>query len=96
MEGDRTIALVSVDWFTKVTTVDLDSGTSSVEYQPGTLGMPVGVHWYAAPAAFDRTARLWRLGSQMLARGHHDVHLPTELAHELGAPDVVPIHDFRI
>jgi hypothetical protein len=91
---ERLYALVSVDWATKVTSVDADTGHSSTSYLRG-FGTPDGVTWYLSPATFDAATGRFHLNNGRLARGHRDARLPSELV-SLGAPDVVPIHDFPV
>jgi hypothetical protein len=89
-------ALVSVEWATPVTTMNVDAGTSSTEYRRGgVLGAPDGWSWYLSPAEFDGAVGGFRLNSRGLARGYRDARLPAELV-ALGAPEVVPIHDFQV
>lgn len=89
-------ALVTVDWATEYTTVDVDSGESSTEYRrDGSLGVPTGWSFYLAPAVFDEAAGCYRLNNRQLARGHRNAQLPANVV-ALGVPEVVPIHDFPV
>lgn len=92
--AQRLYALVSVDWATKVTSVDADTGHSSTSYLRG-FGTPDTVTWYLSPAVFDAATGRYHLNNGRLARGHRDARLPADLV-ALGAPDVVPIHDFPL
>ncbi|MDD4865578.1 MAG: hypothetical protein PHQ28_00110 [Mycobacterium sp.] len=89
-------ALVSVDWATEHTTIDLDSGQRSSEFRrDGFLGAPTGRSWYLTPALYDAAAGRYRLNNGGLARGHRDATLPATVV-ALGAPNTVPIHDFPL
>ncbi|AGB27003.1 hypothetical protein Mycsm_06900 (plasmid) [Mycobacterium sp. JS623] len=91
---ERLYALVSVDWATKVTSLDADTGHSSTSYLRG-FGTPDGVTWYLSPVVLNSATGRFHLNNGRLARGHRDARLPAELV-GLGAPDVVPIHDFPV
>ncbi|GAA0992832.1 hypothetical protein GCM10009551_054240 [Nocardiopsis tropica] len=87
-------ALVSVDWFTQVTTHDLKTGRSAARMVPG-IGQLTGPGrpertWYLTPVDYrDGTATI-RGG---LGRGHHDATLSASLVAD-GCPEAVPVHDF--
>lgn len=91
---DLLYALVSVEWATPVTDVDPESGESATRFLRG-FGTPTEVTWYLTPATFDANSGQFILNNSGLARGHRDARLPAELEH-LGAPSVVPIHDFAV
>lgn len=84
-------ALVSVTWATQLTTVDLRTGTSRVQYVPGLLGSPTGTSWYLAPVT--PTEHGYALTGRTAA-GYHTATLPQ--LPNIDAPHQVKVHDFPI
>lgn len=89
-------AVVRVDWSTQITTVNLETGASTVEYRSGALGAPSGTSWYLTPVTYDQSARLFRINGR-LARGFQSAQLP-QLPPIAGTqpPTEVNVHDHPV
>lgn len=87
----RAYALVSVEWATTYTTLDLGTGSSETQYRRGEFGLPTEWTWYLAPAVLDEDGGQYRLTNDQVACGHRTARLPELVG--LNAPAVVAIHD---
>ena len=95
-EGAALFALVSVDWATRMDTLDASTGIRTTRYIPGALGMPSGIRWNLRPATVDDDGQIV-LTAGSWAAGHHTVTLPAVVRDQVpGAPAQVRIHDHRI
>lgn len=82
-------ALVSVRWATEVTTIDVSTGHSVVDYVPGLLGTPRGTSWYLAPVAATPNGYAI-IGGR--ANSGHTAHIPD--IDGITDARTVNVHDF--
>ncbi|MEV0759549.1 hypothetical protein [Nocardia sp. NPDC050435] len=94
--------LVCLEMATKVTTIDVDSGTSSSRYETGMFGLSGKPHWYLQPVdVHDENG--WVTSHERFAAGHPTVHLPEtvrRLVLAAGRSDVpigpVKVHNYSL
>lgn len=89
-------ALVSVDWATPVTTVDLGTGAASeTRYdRSGMFGMPTGLTWNLRLVTRHDDGG-YTLAQGSYAAGFHTATIPAAVRAEVtGVPATVKIHDF--
>lgn len=88
--SDAVFALVSVRWATEITTVDVSTGTSTVDYVTGLLG-PNGTSWYLA--LVEPTEHGFAtIGGH--AAGEHTAPVPA--IDGITEARVVKVHDFAL